>query len=504
MYPASTEVLVIGGGPAGSTAATLLARSGFQVTLVERDVFPRYHIGESLLPTALDFLDMLGARHKIEQFGFTRKPGAHIEWGNQQWDLIFGELSGNQGYSYQVTRAEFDKMLLDHAEEEGVQVFQKTEVRELTFDPNEPARPVAAVVAPRDNRAATTTITFNHVIDASGRNGIMASKYLRNRYYHDVFKNIGVWGYWKNFRHFPDKKRGAIAVVAVPYGWIWGIPLHDGTISVGIVSHKDTFTAKVTDREDVPTAAARHEFYMDALGQSETILNILDGAEMVGELHTETDYSYAANSFCGPGYFMAGDAACFLDPLLSTGVHLAMLAGMLSAASLSSLRAGEITEAEALEFYDTSYRYAYLRYLTFVSSFYNAYDGKDNIFWMARQLSSHDVPSGMLKDAFTSLVSGREDLRDLQEMGDETRVQIAELMSQRVKENLDLRHDKSALQAALEEGSETAHENHRFFSKVEGISILCPDDAVQGFYVQTQPKLRLVRISEGMRAAAAD
>ena len=119
--PESTRILVIGGGPGGSTAATLLARQGWDVTLLERSHFPRYHIGDSLLPSILQILDLLGAREKMEKMGFQRKQGAYLEWGQERWGLNFGELSGNCTYAFQVERADFDKMLLDHAQSRGCQ-----------------------------------------------------------------------------------------------------------------------------------------------------------------------------------------------------------------------------------------------------------------------------------------------------------------------------------------------------------------------------------------------
>jgi flavin-dependent dehydrogenase len=340
--PKSTQILVIGGGPAGSTAATLLAREGFQVTLAEREHFPRYHIGESLLPSLLDFLDLLGAREKVEQLGFQSKPGAHIEWGSQEWELVFGELSGQNSYSFQVIRSEFDQCLLDHASSQGVQVFQGIEVSEVLFDQADPERPYAAILSPADNPNERQEVTFDFLIDASGRAGVMSSRYLRNRYYHEVFKNVAIWGYWRNTKRFPGEREGAIAVLAIPEGWIWGIPLQDGTMSVGIVIHKNTCKAKVSTQ-------SQQEIYHECLAQAPTIMDMLAPGQLTTDIYLETDYSYAAENFSGPGYFLAGDAACFLDPLLSTGVHLAMLSGLLSAASITSIFRGEIGQDEAIE-----------------------------------------------------------------------------------------------------------------------------------------------------------
>jgi flavin-dependent dehydrogenase len=129
-----TRVLILGGGPAGSTAASLLARDGIEVTLIEREVFPRYHIGESLLPSCLEIADLIGARELIEKEKFQRKPGAYLEWGRESWSLDFGELRGRHTYSFQVERSRFDHLLLRHARSQGAEVHEGVEVQSLDFD----------------------------------------------------------------------------------------------------------------------------------------------------------------------------------------------------------------------------------------------------------------------------------------------------------------------------------------------------------------------------------
>jgi 2-polyprenyl-6-methoxyphenol hydroxylase-like FAD-dependent oxidoreductase len=221
-----------------------------------------------------------------------------------------------------------------------------------------------------------------------------------------VFKNVALWGYWKNTNPFEYGPPGAIGVASIPRGWLWQIPLHDGTVSVGAVMTKEHLRQLQAQKADLA------EIYHGKIAESELIRDLVSGAELSTEVKAESDYSYVTEVFAGPGHLLAGDAACFLDPLLSTGVHLAMYSGLLAAATISAILGDGVPEQDAMSFYAKAYRSAYERLLTMVSVFYEAYRGRDDHFYNAQKLTRGETHHLNLHEAFLNIITGVEDLAD--------------------------------------------------------------------------------------------
>ncbi|KZS94789.1 FAD/NAD(P)-binding domain-containing protein [Sistotremastrum niveocremeum HHB9708] len=395
--PSKAQILVIGGGPGGSYSATTLVREGFDVVLLEASEFPRYHIGESMLPSLRTFLSFIDCDEKMGAHGFTPKQGAAIKLNQYKREGYTDFVAVNpKNQTWNVVRSEFDQILLDHAAASGVKVFTCTKVTSIDFEPTSDvsmARPIRAhYAAGSGDDKSEGTIDFDYLVDASGRAGVMSTKYLKNRKTNASLKNIACWGYWKNTgRYMPGTNRENapwFEALSDETGWAWFIPLHNGTTSVGVVMDTQTSSAKkaagTAKASPEPWTLTNH--YVEQLKSFVPgIWGFLDGATMATEAETDgpavksaTDYSYAATCYSGDHFRLVGDAAAFIDPFFSSGVHLAFTGALAAAASIASSVRGEVTEKEAGAYHDAKVGVSYTRFLLVVMAAYKQIRSQDS------------------------------------------------------------------------------------------------------------------------------
>jgi halogenation protein CepH len=388
------DVIVIGGGPAGSVAAGFLAQSGARVLLLEKEHFPRYHIGESLLSATLPILDALGVTPAIEAAGFIRKPGGTFVWGQQRtpWSFFFREDPGGRPYAYHVLRSEFDHILLRHAAALGVDVREGQRVEAVEFDGR-------ARVTARGDDGAALAAHATYVVDASGQHAVLGRD-AGLRQFNPFFKNLAIFGYYADAQPLAGAVAGNILSAAFGDGWFWFIPLHDGTTSVGAVVDARRYAGEAVGGPE--------QLYARLVAACEPVAERVRAARLVSPIRVIRDYSYCSTRFYGPGYLLAGDAACFIDPVFSTGVHLACLSGYLAAQTVGAILAGT-PEASAQRHYDARYRAAYERYLNFLYFFYDHHSDPDSYFWQARKILNAEMPLDT-RTAFIRLMSGGGDL----------------------------------------------------------------------------------------------
>lgn len=393
----SYDVIVIGGGPGGAMASTVLADSGKRVLVLEAARFPRYHIGESLLSGTADLMARIGVLDRVERDGYIKKHGVQWVWGDSRepWTVYFKDaLAMPYDYGYQVERGPFDKMLLDNAREHGVDVREEHRVVDFTL-PADAAG--TGTVTYRDAAGRTGTAEARWIVDASGQGGTVTRR-LHSQGWDPYLKNLAVWSYWKGATRPPGVDAGNTFLPTFDEGWWWFIPLRDDVTSIGAVVDSSVL---VKHRADGMEA-----YYTAALERTPELAERLAGARRVEGLRVARDWSYVYDRFAGDGYVACGDAACFIDPLFSTGVHLAMLSGFLAAVSVNTeLDHPEVGRARVLDFYENAYRKEFARLRAQVYFLYGGHGtNKDSYFWHAR--SQFDVPGIDPQQAFISLIAG--------------------------------------------------------------------------------------------------
>ncbi len=336
--PNQCEVLVIGGGPAGSSVAALLAKQGVDVVLLEKALHPRPQVGESLIPHVWKYADQTGVSPLIEQEGFVAKAGGIAVWNGKIHRIAFAEF-GFTRPALHVERDVFDELLLKHAESLGAGIFQQVAVREAWLGSD---FPTVRYVDRRGDGAAEGSIACRFVVDASGPSAVLAGQFKSKRLVDSRMRFLSLWGYFKDSRFVAADGRSHPAaaistirpvtfVTSFEDGWIWHIALRK-TTSVGLVIN--------TDRARAMDKAGRERFFLDTLRNAPYLDRLLANAEYEeGSFYERPDYSYYSTRICGENFYCIGDAASFVDPIYSHGVLNAFYnASMTALAVVESLK----------------------------------------------------------------------------------------------------------------------------------------------------------------------
>ncbi|MFN7933453.1 MAG: NAD(P)/FAD-dependent oxidoreductase [Bryobacteraceae bacterium] len=317
----SADVIVIGGGPAGSTTSTLIAQRGHKVQLFEREKFPRFHIGESLIPETYWVLKRLGMLDKMKNSHFVKKYSVQFVSASGKlsapfyfWDNKPHECS----QTWQVVRSEFDQMMLNNAREHGVEAHEGVHVQDVLFEDNR-----AVGVRVREEDGTIREVRAKVVVDASGQSGLLQHKF-KLRVWDPILNKGAIWTYWEGAYRDTGKDEGATIVLqtANKKGWFWYIPLHDNRISVGVVAPFDYLFKGRNNHEKT---------YEEEVAACPAVQERVANAKRVTGYFATRDYSYRATQVAGDGWVMVGDAFGFLDPLYSSGVLLALKSGELAA-----------------------------------------------------------------------------------------------------------------------------------------------------------------------------
>ncbi|HSP17023.1 MAG TPA: NAD(P)/FAD-dependent oxidoreductase [Thermoanaerobaculia bacterium] len=346
------DIIVIGGGPAGSTAATLLAGHGFSVLLLERERFPRFQIGESLLPYNNDLFDRLGVRDQLRRGDFFPKYGASFITGDGKIGTTFRfdqNLPEQYQSAFQVKRAQFDELLLRNAARSGVEIREGTAV--ASVDLADPARAVVQTATGERHEA-------RFVLDASGHGALLGNRIGEKEDVASLTK-VAFFGHYRGVPRPDGRDAGNTAIVVLQNAWLWLIPVNEELTSVGLV----------VDRDHVLGCGLEPEELLNrTIAATPWVAERMHNAERVTQVYARRDFSYRMNKIVGENYALIGDAAGFLDPIFSTGVFIAMKSAEMAATAVEQkLRRGS---TRLLKRYEREVTDALSKYFRFITNFY--------------------------------------------------------------------------------------------------------------------------------------
>ncbi|MEO8218673.1 MAG: NAD(P)/FAD-dependent oxidoreductase [Acidobacteriota bacterium] len=351
------DTIVIGGGPSGTTAATLLARKGHSVLLLEREQFPRFQIGESLLPYNNDLLRELGVMEAVSARATFPKHGAEFVTGDEKIRYVFRfaeNLPEQYARSFQASRSEFDHILLRNARGNGVDVREQMLVTDVDL-----SRPERVIVSGTSTDGEKFSHEGRFLIDASGHGAFVGSR-LGSRRDEPLLKKISIFGHYRGLSGRGEGlDAGNTVIVILRDAWFWSIPLDAEHTSVGLVVDRDFVKNGSLNPQQILELTIRGTPYMAGRMKS---------AELVGPVRTRKDFSYRMKHVVGPNYCLVGDAAGFFDPIFSTGVFMGMKTAQLASEALhAKLSTGD---ERLFARYDRSLKRAMKRYFAFISRFY--------------------------------------------------------------------------------------------------------------------------------------
>lgn len=357
------EVVVVGGGPAGATVATLIAQQGRRVELFERERFPRYHIGESLIPETYWVLKRLKMLDKMKSSGFVKKYSVQFvnAMGKQSAPFYFYDNKPHEcSQTWQVRRSDFDTMMLRNAEEQGVRVHEGARVLDVLF---EGERAVGVRVATDDG--GSRDVPADVVVDASGQSSLLINKF-KLRVADPELNKGAIWTYFEGAYRDDGKDEGATIVLSLQNkrGWFWYIPMHDNMVSVGVVADFDYLFKE---------RGAHEETFAEEMENCPAVKDRVSMGRQVAPVKATKDYTYRAGRAAGDGWVLVGDAFGFLDPLYSSGVLLALKSGELAAdAVIEGLEIGD-TSRQQLGKWEADYVEGMNRMRRLVCEYYDGF-----------------------------------------------------------------------------------------------------------------------------------